>query len=54
MEALDHFKKNNLNLTRIQSRPNKTCKGKKSMNFQADFIAKSDEPSVAVLIAQLK
>jgi prephenate dehydratase len=46
MKALDVFRENNMNLTRIQSKPNKTTKGKKVMKFDADFIAKSNDPAI--------
>lgn len=53
MKALDVFKKHNLNLTRIQSKPNKTTKGMKTMNFSADFIGKSKDPKVKALLSDL-
>ena len=53
-QALNVFTKNNINLTRIQSRPPKMINHDRTIDFFADFDGKIDDTHVKLAIDELK
>lgn len=54
MKALEVFNKNNLNMTRIQSKPSKQSNDKKIMNFHADFEGNFNDPNIQKTLKDLE
>lgn len=51
---MEIFKKHNVNLTRIVSKPEKTIDDEKVVMFQADFEGVQDDPNTQNILKELK